>query len=521
MTRANINLPTRGGAYLLILGVVIGMLTAGLAVPFIFGTPLSSGGNVVAGTFGTSPSSPLTPQTGPGATAVTSVGGTAGGTTRATAGPGAGPTSSAIGDLGLASPTGAGLVTGTGVAPGGVKLTASDRGITPTTVTLAFTIADLGGVSKLGFAVPGFDPKTQEADDSVFVNYINSNGGLLGRKVVPLYVTYNPLDEQSEEAACLSATQDHAIFAAIDSGGGLSFTAQLCFTQQNHTPLLAIGSFGTPTNMYAQALGNLFTIEASGVRALGNAAYMLASQGVLKGKHIGILDRDFPGTVQTVTDGMIAVLKQLGYSVSYRVDMSMDDGTASSQIPVAVQQMRAHGVDTVLLLTDFITGTQFVQQADKSAYQPLYVTSDFESETNDTSVQAMPSSFQAVGVTASRVGEWRAGMPEPSVDAACRKIFTAATGSNPARSDNAYAEMAVSCGMIDVFARGARGGGPSLTRAGYVAALQQVGSIGYPYFGGFSYRPGKRDGTDPVRLIVYRSSCTCWMPAGNFVPPRY
>jgi hypothetical protein len=245
------------------------------------------------------------------------------------------------------------------------------------------------------------------------------------------------------------------------------------------------------------------------------------SQGVLKGKHIGILDRDFPGTVQTVTDGMIAVLKQLGYSVSYRVDMSMDDGTASSQIPVAVQQMRAHGVDTVLLLTDLITGTQFVQQADKSAYQPLYVTSDFESETNDTSVQAMPSSFQAVGVTASRVGEWRAGMPEPSVDAACRKIFTAATGSNPARSDNAYAEMAVSCGMIDVFARGARGAGPTLTRAGYVAALQQIGGIGYPYFGGFSYRPGKRDGTDPVRLIVYRSSCTCWMPAGNFVPPRY
>jgi hypothetical protein len=524
MTRADINLPTRSGAYMLIVGVIIGMLAAGLAIPFIFGTPLNTGGTAAVGTFGTPSASTPAAVAGPGAGAVTPGGGKSGGGALAAVGPTGNATGGASNDLGLAAPTGGATATGTatgGTTPGAAKLTASDRGVTPTTVTLGFTIADLGGVSKVGFAVPGFDPKAQEANDSVFVDYLNAHGGLLGRKVVPLYFRYDPTNEQSEEAACLSATQDHAIFAAIDSGGGLSFQAQLCFTQQNHTPLLAIGSFGTPTDVYQQALGNLFTIEASGVRALGNAAYMLTSQGVLKGKHIGILDRDFPGTVRTVTDGMIAVLKQLGYTVTYRVDMSMDDGTASSQIPVAVQQMQAHGVDTVMLLTDLITGTEFVQSADKGAYRPLYITSDFESETNDISVQAMPASFRAVGVTASRVGEWRAGIPEPAVDGACRKIYTAATGANPARGDNVYAAMDVSCGVVDVFARGARAAGPVLTRAGYVAALQQIGSIGYPYFGGFSYRPGKRDGTDPIRLITYRPSCTCWLPAGNFVPPRY
>jgi hypothetical protein len=174
-----------------------------------------------------------------------------------------------------------------------------------------------------------------------------------------------------------------------------------------------------------------------------------------------------------------------------------------------------------MLLTDFITGTEFVQAADKTAYRPLYITSDFESETNDTSVQAMPTSFQAVGVTASRVGEWRVGLPEPAVDASCRQIYTAATGSTPQRSDNAYAAALLSCGLVDVFVRAARGAGPVLTRAAYVGALQQIGSIAYPYYGGFSYRPGKRDGTDAVRPIVYRQSCTCWVPVGNFVPPRF
>ncbi|MHB8465756.1 MAG: ABC transporter substrate-binding protein [Acidimicrobiales bacterium] len=521
MNRADITLPSRGGAYLLILGVIIGMLAAGLAIPFVFGTPLSTGTTGSTAAVGPLDTSPLssTPTGGGGAApGVAAPGGRSPGVTPSgvpSAGGGSGSSSS--GGLGLAGPTGPGAP----AAPGGPTLTATDRGVTANTVTIAFTIADLGGVSRLGYGVPGFDPKTQQANDSVFVDYVNANGGILGRKLAPLYFKYDPLNEQSEQAACLSATQDHAIFAAIDSGGALSFSAQLCFTQQNHTPLLDIGTFGTPTDLYRQALGNLFTVEASGVRALGNAAYLLVSHNVLKGKHIGIIDRDFPGTVQTVKDGMIAVLKQLGYPVVYRSDISMDDGTAAAQIPEAVQQMQAHGADVVMLLTDFITGTDFVQAADKRAYRPLYITSDFESETNDTSVQAMPSSFQAVGVTASRVGEWRAGIPEAPADAACRKIFTAATHTTPARGDMAYAGVAEACGLVEVLARGARGAGTTLTRANYTTALQQIGSIAYPYFGGFSYRPGKRDGTDPVRLITYRQSCTCWVPASDFVPPRY
>jgi hypothetical protein len=51
--------------------------------------------------------------------------------------------------------------------------------------------------------------------------------------------------------------------------------------------------------------------------------------------------------------------------------------------------------------------------------------------------------------------------------------------------------------------------------------LQQIGSIAFPFFGGFSFRPGKFDGGDSIRTLLYTSSCTCWMPEGNFVDPRY
>jgi ABC-type branched-subunit amino acid transport system substrate-binding protein len=399
--------------------------------------------------------------------------------------------------------------------------------VTATTITIAFLLVDLGSLSQLGFGVPGFNVDDQAAYIRVFVDNINAQGGVYGRQIVPVFVSYDPTNQATSQAACLAATQDHEIFAAVDSGGGLNEQGMLCFTNQNHTPLIALGSFGTPPSWYQQSGGYLSTINASGLRSLANLAYLLDAQGLLKhpttgqNRRIGILVRDFPGTVQTVKDGLIATLEQYGYEVVHRIEFSMDDGIAASQVPVAVNEMRTRNVDAVFVLTDFIIGTQFVQQADRSAYRPLYYASDFGPMTNDIAVTAMPSTFQAVGVTTARTGEWRVGMAEPAVDAACRQIYAAATGNDPQRSDNTYGGMDSACGFIDLLVRGTTNAGPELTRAKYVEGLQQIGSIEYPLYGGFSYMPGKTDGADRIRTLAFDSSCSCWIPQGDFVDPRY
>ena len=508
--RTELGFRSRSHTYTLIIGVVMGLLAAGLAIPFAFGTPLET-----VSAAGPSRLNALTP------------------TSVAASGSAGGPASAATptGPGGASGPgsTGGGAATGSSPLAGGSStvagLTNSDRGVTATTITIAFLVVDLGGVSKVGVSVPGFDVQSQEGYINTFLDNVNSQGGILGRKIVPVFVTYDPTNQSTSATACRTATQDHEIFAAIDFGGGLNEPGQLCFTQQNHTPLIGEGAFGTAPEIYQQSGGYLFTINASGLRALANLAYMLDTNGVLKGKKIGIVDRDFPGTLQTVTDGLVAILQQDGYQVLYRADLSSDDGTAASQAPVEAHQMQVHGVDTVFLLSDFIIGSAFVQAADKGAYHPLSVTSDFESMTNDTALSSMPSTFQAVGVTASRIGEWRVGLPEPAVDAACRQIYSAATGANPQRSDNAYGGMDLACGFVDLIVRGATPAGPDLTRDKFVDGLQQIGSIAYPFFGGFSYRSGKFDGGDSIRMLTFNPSCdggsACWMPQGDFVDPRY
>jgi hypothetical protein len=81
--------------------------------------------------------------------------------------------------------------------------------------------------------------------------------------------------------------------------------------------------------------------------------------------------------------------------------------------------------------------------------------------------------------------------------------------------------MDLACGLVDLIVRGTTPAGPDLTRDKFVSSVQQVGSIEFPFFGGFSYQPGKFDGGDAVRTLEFQPSCMCWMPQGDFVAPRY
>lgn len=521
----DLGLRSRGGTYTLVITVVIGLLTAGLAIPYLFGEPLdtsTSTGPLVPRDTAASPSD-ATPAADGDASAPELSGPsshTADGEQAGTAQAGTDGPADAV------PAAGSTLQGSTASSP----LAASDRGVTATTVTVAFLIVELGGVSQFGFSVPGFDPETQKGYVRAFVDHVNAGGGVGGRKIEPRFFLYDPTDPSSGQAACRAATQDNEIFAAVDIGSALDFPGQLCFTEQNATPLVEFGGFGTTQEMYDRSEGRLVTTLPSGVRSLANTAHELVDRRLLDGTRIGIIDRDFPGTVQTVTDGMVATLARRGHEVRYRADLSSDNGVAASQVPVAVQQMRANGVDAVFLLMDFITATQVVQTAERSGYTPAYFVSDFGAMTNDISLSAMPPSFRAVGITTMRTGEWRIGAPEPAVDAACRQIYAAAASRAVDRSEQDYGGALQACGMVDLFVRGAAASGPQLTRDGWVASVQRIGAIDYPNFGGLSFTSGKLDGADAIRLIQFEASCParrggreapCWMPQGAFRPPHY
>ncbi len=497
-----IGLRSRTATYGVILGIVIGMLIAGLAVPLVFGkTPSQVSANAAGAARERAGGDALT--TTADQTAVTDASGA----------------DAAGGAAGTPGQTPFGGSSAGTVARGG--LTASDRGVTATSIKVAVMLVDLGTVSKLGVNIPGLDPKEQQAVYDAFINYLNSQGGVLGRKLAPVYITFDPIDQDSMTAACVKATEDEKVFAAFDVG--LNGSGQLCFTEQHQTPLIDLGSQGVPVGFFERSNGLLFTLFESGVRGLQNLADTLVARGALKGKRIGILDDKQPGNAETVTAGFVNTLKELGYQVEYRADLDADGNTAASQMPVVVNQMcNVHHVDTVFLLENFLLSSSFVQQADSQGCRPHYIVGDWQAMANDISLTVMPASFAGTAITTFRSGEWRVGKPEPAPDAACRQLYAKQTGKDVQRSDGtSYQSMTTTCGMVDLFARAARAVGPNLTRQALSAAFQRLGGHPLPGFGGASYGPQKFDGADPIRTMKSDNGCSCWLPADDFRTARY
>src|SRR5204863_8645869 len=102
---------------------------------------------------------------------------------------------------------------------------------------LGVLILELGGASRVGFQGGGLaNADEQQRIFQAYVDDWNSVGGINGRKIVPVYARFDPLSNDSKQAACLALTEDAKVFAVLDPSG-FSGAAVLCLTEAPHTPL--------------------------------------------------------------------------------------------------------------------------------------------------------------------------------------------------------------------------------------------------------------------------------------------
>lgn len=514
---------SRAGSVVLLLGVVIGLLVAGLAIPFVFGerltestaAPASDGVAITPSDNGASQTSPAA--TGPGASVP--------GAPRAgaTAGPfvpgavGASGGTGGTGGAGVQQPGGTGGTGGRGTTDGGA-LTATDRGVTAKTVKVGFTILDTGGLGRTGVAI-GLSVDQQRDAWIGYAKEINARGGLNGRMIEPVTATYDPVNENSQRQACLRLTQDEKVFAVV---GGFNFpVAVSCVTRENETPLFS-GYPSTQDEIFATSAGRFVTLYPKASRSMASWAAALDGAGRLKGRTIGILNQQQNDPGAKTSAALEKAIEARGYPVKRRADLSADTGTSSSQVPVTVNQFKADGIDTVFILAGVTTATAFVQQADSQGYRPLYHLGDWANNNSDFTVQNMPRSFQAISVTQIMGhGNKVQPFPENRQAARCREIHDKYSGRKlAARGTAEYGATMQNCDSILAFEKAARAAGPQLTRPRIAAAVASLGSFPVANWGPGRYGPGKSDFSDQVRFQVFDAGCTCWQPNGGFFTPE-
>lgn len=406
-------------------------------------------------------------------------------------------------------------------APGG--RTASDQGLTEDTVKVGIFLIDFGDANGLGANVSGYDPPSQKREFQAHVDEINSAGGVGGRRVVPVYRNVDILEQQTMRDACTSFGQTDKVFAVMQLLGVYGDAILKCAIDQK-LPFLA--NDGAVSSYYSQSRNYVITTQPSTLRTLLNMERELVRRGELRGKKVGVVY--FDGYLLADNRALLGQLRKDGIDPVEGVLSVNDVGLALRQIPTIAQSFCQEGVDTVLLLTNQLYGRQFVQNVDRfPGCDPAYVVSDFDfAFAGDSFVKGMPDSFfpRALGVTASRVGEGRVGIAQPAEEARCERVVEqrnrVALDRNRQDNRDYFNAMSI-CQLFDVLERGMAQAGTNPTRARFVAGVQAIGAFPNAGYGASSYRPGRTDSTDVVRVSQAFLDCRCWRPQTAFVTAAF
>ena len=495
------------------LGVVVGMLLAGVALPLA------------------SPErEPVTTQAG-SASGSSAAGGASGvpgggGITGAPGGPaatgsGAGPAAAPTGGGGAPGAGGAGggqPATG-GEATAGEQRTASDAGITPDTIRLGVALVNLDTLSRAGVGATNGTVADRTRVWEALVAGANAEGGAAGRTIELAVTDFDPLDTNAGPQACRTLAEDHGVFAVV-ADVGWAEPAALCVTRQYGRPNIAYDPQDITT--YEASGGLLFTSMPSNDRILYNHVYTLHERGLLEGRTIGLVT--FEGLSGAFERTEIPTLESLGYEITHRSPISRDLSTAQSQIPIEVNQMRTKGVDFIIFEGGPTTLNFWVNQAQRSGYTPTYSVSDFSSDSDDFSVQTVTEEMDAYAWGSRRRHDRRSDRPEAESDAACVQRASAATGLAMPRDEDLYWNTVVFCAALAAFVDAADAAGANPTAQSFAAAFSNLGQRpdyeSGPGGVGGSFAPGKPDAADHIQPLRHDVSCRCWRPEGDWLQMR-
>jgi hypothetical protein len=471
--------------------------TGGLGGP---GAPLTAGGPATA------------PGVTGGAPGVTTSGGGTSGTQ-----PGATTTTS----------TGGGSVGGTTAS----ALRATYPGVTASSISIAVSVSGTGSGAgeQVGqaFGVAGFSSAPEKPLIQAMINHVNAQGGILGRKLVPVWHTIDAADtrpyaEQSQEA-CATYTEDNKVFAHLNVVSDETFFA--CMQQRGTVGIerRVVGS-----DKVTRGFPSIFTVsDLDYTTALALTVRDLVQERFLtKTSVIGVLQTDTPDFDRVRKDGIERELARTGLHITktYRVTPvqgTSDAATAVRDAQAAVLQFASAGVDRVLFAqpNGALFDIAFMKQAEQQGYRP-----DYGLSSHDGPVALVGGNAPAAQLDGSRGVGWGpyddfTDVPKAQMSPAvarCLAVYKKA-GVAPPNDRGQLNQYLGFCATYELFAAIARAAGPELTRSSFIAAGERLGrGFDDPFaITGASLRsPGRHEGVTAWQPITYVTSCDCYRPAG-------
>jgi hypothetical protein len=451
----------------------------------------------------------------------------------------------------VAPPDGAGPTTTLASTAGPSSVTTastSSRGVTRSSINVVFPVVSLNSLAgQEGFAQDAeFGEQTKAI--KLFVKQINDTGGINGRKIDPIIVSFDPTNEATMRAQCKEWTEGSpATFAVLDGLGDWTGDNELCITQEGHTPFL--GAWTTATNWTDLGSPYLWWTGPDQAVILRAVVDWGLSAGLIgRGIKVGIIAGNRASDQVALNDDLLPDLREVGITPVVRsIDANPDD-TASTDVgsTLVIQQLRNAGVTSVIPLIPINVLFPVLQAETTQHYFPKLLLSDYE-ESIETTLGLLSLYGKALngqeGLTTETLGGIDGPRPEsqggydPGLRT-CWVLWHKAYPQVPQGNMNDFIEeqgpIAGWCQVIDLFATAAKNAGRDLNRRTFVTAMSEITDFPGTWSTNLSYGPDKRYGPTEYQVVKLRLNSppsplckttpgrpppgTCWVSVLPFAP---
>ena len=379
------------------------------------------------------------------------------------------------------------LVTVLGIA--GVAWAATP-GVSKDEIKIGVTYPDLDAIRDVTDISHGDYKTTYNA----VIDQLNKQGGVNGRKVVPVFAPINPIGTAPAQEACLKLTEDEKVFATV---GFFYFDAPLCYVSQHDTPIL--GGTMDPTYL-KQAKAPWMTLD-SGPEVTPRAVDALVKSGDLKGK-VGVVG--VASEEKNLLDAaVLPSLKRNGIKNTVAIiDAPLSDTVAATQQAGTIaEKFKSEGIKTVLLVG--AAPSAFSNALKNTDYRPKLVGTPFSTFQGAALNKATDPSLWKGSATADIAADFN----DPSLQK-CYSTVTKATGDKiieraaPGTPDY-QASARAACQYISLFSQLAGAAGKDLTVAGFGKAAEKLGSVTVPGLGTIKYDPKTHTWAQPLYTYKY------------------
>jgi ABC-type branched-subunit amino acid transport system substrate-binding protein len=423
--------------------------------------------------------------------------------------------------------------------------TSTGKSVAPTTPTTNPTNQDktLGnGVNattiKLGVALVNFQPIEQYTDTirteaeqkqiySIYINNINANGGINGRKIVPIYKYYAPLGTAQILPLCTSFAQDDNVFAVVGTFIDFSGDAQTCIANQQHRVLMTFNL--TQAIIDKSPAGLIVTAGLIPERSASILIELLEKEKLFKGKTVAVLGDTTESTVvnKTIVPALQKAGVTMGQTAILDVGTTGDTTAAQAQLASFIERWKTQHVNALFVSGDLASTKQFITVV-KQAFPDMVLYAD----NNDVLDQAQqveksgpkPNPYDGImgagGLSAQEYTDsanWKY----------CADIYQKATGKVPENAtqtiktpdgkiDDTYGTINDACQTLTMFHDIAEKVGPYLNNTNWIYTVDTFGKIENRGSGPYSsLHTGKYSADDNWRLQAYDPTLGS---AGNWKP---